>query len=257
MTKVLQVELFDQGLDAAVQGIIRQCALPVAQQSKCISATDAHGLVTATRNPEFKQLLDSFYWVLPDGMPSVWLGRLKGAKAMTRCYGPDLFKQVFQASVPTSIKHFLCGGNEGVADQLKAAVGHKFGNYQVVGTYCPPFRELSDEEVRALADQINRSGADIVWLGLGSPKQERFARRLAKWTKTHFIITVGAAFDFHTDRVAQAPAWMQKLSLEWCFRLMVEPRRLYKRYLKVVPLFILFNLKEALLPVRHSAQARA
>ena len=254
MTKILQVELYDQGLDSAVQGVTEQCKPGVPRESKCISATDAHGLVTATRNPEFKQLLDSFYWVLPDGMPSVWLGRMKGAKNMTRCYGPDLFKHVFQISANTEVKHFLCGGNEGVADQLKAAVGQKFNNYQVVGTYCPPFREMSDEELKTLADKINRSGANIVWIGLGSPKQERFARRLAKWANVNFIITVGAAFDFHTDRVAQAPAWMQRMALEWCFRLMVEPKRLYKRYLQVVPLFILFNLKEAFSPVKHSAQ---
>src|SRR5919199_5841686 len=101
MTKILQVELYDQGLDSAVQGVIEQCKPGVPRESKCISATDAHGLVTATRNPEFKQLLDSFYWVLPDGMPSVWLGRMKGEKNMPRCYGPDLFKHVFQISANT------------------------------------------------------------------------------------------------------------------------------------------------------------
>ncbi|GAB4024885.1 WecB/TagA/CpsF family glycosyltransferase [Spirosoma koreense] len=247
MARVLQINLYDAGLKSAVNEIIRQCtSLP--RQNRCISATDAHGLVTAFRNPGFKETLNSFYWNLPDGMPSVWIGKMKGASQMTRCYGPDLFRYVFEESAQAPIRHFLCGGKEGVADELKAAVARKFGNQQVAGTYCPPFRDMSDTELRSLADKINQSGAHIVWIGISSPKQEYFARRLAEWTQVSFIVTVGAAFDFHTDRVRQAPAWMQKCSLEWLFRLMMEPKRLYKRYLKVVPLFILFNLKEFMFP---------
>lgn len=244
MANVLQVSLYDAGLESAVAEAIRQCDPAVPRQNRCISATGAHGLVTAFKDPAFKAILDSFYWNLPDGMPGVWVGKLKGARQMTRCYGPDFFRDVFSRSASTPVKHFLCGGQEGVADELKAAVGRKFGNYQVVGTFCPPFREMSDEEFQSLAERINRSGANIVWIGLSTPKQERFARRLAQWTNVHFIVTVGAAFDFHTDRVAQAPGWMQRLSLEWFFRLTKEPKRLYKRYLEIVPMFILLNVKE-------------
>lgn len=250
MTKVLQVDLYDAGLRSAVDEVIRQCSPSLPRLNRCISATDAHGLVTAYREPAFKAILNSFYWILPDGMPSVWIGKLKGAKAMTRCYGPDFFRYVFEDSAPTSVKHFLCGGQEGVAEELKTAVGRKFGNYQVAGTFCPPFREVLDDELRALAATINQSGANIVWIGISTPKQERFAHRLAQWTTVNFIVTVGAAFDFHTDRVTQAPNWMQRLSLEWIFRLTMEPKRLYKRYLKVVPLFILFNIKEIFSPAK-------
>lgn len=254
MTKVLNVTLFNSGLETAVRTCVEQCAASYPRENRCISATDAHGLVTAYRQPEFKALLDSFYWVMPDGMPSVWLGKLKGATQMTRCYGPDFFKQVLTTSGNKEITHFFCGGKEGVADDLKVAVGQKFGNDRIVGTYCPPFREMSDDEIKELAETINQSKANIVWIGLGSPKQERFARRLSKWTNVHFLVTVGAAFDFHTDRVMQAPTWMQKLSLEWLFRLSVEPKRLAGRYFQVVPLFIWFNLKEALRPSK-SVQA--
>lgn len=250
MTKVLQVNLFDAGLDAAVNGILSRCESTQTRENKCISATGAHGLVTAFKEPDFKRILDSFYWNLPDGMPGVWIGKLKGAKRMTRCYGPDVFKHVFEGSANISIKHFLCGGKEGIADELKTAVGRKYNNYQVVGTFCPPFREMSDEEFQDLAETINRSEANIVWIGLSTPKQERFARRLAQWTSVHFIITVGAAFDFHTDRVTQAPGWMQKLSLEWFFRLIAEPKRLYRRYMEIVPLFIFLNIKEFFSPVK-------
>lgn len=250
MAKVLNVNLYDAGLDAAVREVIRQCGPVLPRRNRCVSATDAHGLVTAFREPAFKNVLDSFYWVLPDGMPSVWIGRMKGAKQMTRCYGPNFFRYVVEDSASEPIKHFLCGGKEGVAEELKTAVARKFGNRQVAGTFCPPFRDMSDDEFRALADTINKSGANIVWIGISSPKQERFAQRLSQFTNVNFIVTVGAAFDFHTDRVAQAPGWLQKMSLEWLFRLTMEPKRLYKRYLKVVPLFILFNVKEIFSPSR-------
>jgi len=159
---------------------------------------------------------------------------------------------VLQNSADKRVKHFLCGGKEGVADELKEAVATKFANRQVVGTFCPPFREMSDQEFKALGDEINRSGANIVWIGLSTPKQERFARRLAQFARVNFIVTVGAAFDFHTDRVTQAPGWMQKMSLEWFFRLMVEPKRLYKRYLEIVPMFIFLNLKEVFTTAKQS-----
>lgn len=248
MTKVLNVTLFDAGLDEAVRQCLAQSEVAYPRQNRCISATDAHGLVTAYRQPAFRTLLDSFYWVLPDGMPSVWLGRWRGASQMTRCYGPDFFKRILTEGANQPVSHFFCGGKEGVADDLKAAVSQKFGNNRVVGTFCPPFREMTDDEMKALANTINQSGANIVWIGLGSPKQERFANRLAQFTNVHFLVTVGAAFDFHTDRVTQAPTWMQKLSLEWFFRVLVEPKRLAGRYGRVIPLFLWFNLKEAFRP---------
>ena len=250
MTKILNVSLFDEGLDEAVRQCLDQCSVAQPRLNKCVSATDAHGLVTAYRQPEFSALLDSFHWVLPDGMPSVWLGRWRGADQMTRCYGPDFFKQILTEGANLPVTHFFCGGQEGVADALKAAAGQKFGNHNVVGTFCPPFREMTDDELQNLANTINQSGANVVWIGLGSPKQERFARRLAQWTRVHFLVTVGAAFDFHTDRVVQAPAWVQRLSMEWFFRVLMEPKRLASRYVRVVPLFIWFNLKQFLQPAQ-------
>ncbi|GAB3756422.1 WecB/TagA/CpsF family glycosyltransferase [Spirosoma pomorum] len=249
MAKILQVDLYDAGLRTAVKETIWECVAS-SKQNKCISATGAHGLVTAVKEPEFKSVLDSFYWNLPDGMPGVWIGKLKGAKRMTRCYGPDFFRDIFQKSKDLNINHFLCGGQEGVANELKEAVARQFGNHRVVGTFCPPFREMTDEELKALAETINQTNTNVVWIGLSTPKQERFARRLAQWTNVHFIVTVGAAFDFHTGRVVQAPGWMQQLSLEWAFRLMTEPKRLYRRYLEIVPMFIFLNLKEIFLPVK-------
>jgi N-acetylglucosaminyldiphosphoundecaprenol N-acetyl-beta-D-mannosaminyltransferase len=214
------------------------------KRNRCISATGAHGIIYANKNEEFKAILNQFYLNLPDGMPGVWIGKLKGAKQMKRCYGPDFFKDLMIASANKPVKHFFCGGKEGVADELKEKCGRKFNNYNIVGTFCPPFRKMSEEELIELGQRINASGADIVWIGLSTPKQEQFAWQLRNYIKVHFIITVGAAFDFHTDKVKQAPSWIQKIGMEWFYRLISEPKRLYKRYLEIVPLFILYNVKE-------------
>ncbi len=163
---------------------------------------------------------------------------------MERCYGPDVFKEVIINTAQYSIKHYFCGGKDGVAEELKRVCEKKYNNFNIVGTYSPPFREMTDEELKALAADINNKDTNIVWIGLSTPKQEIFAKRLSEYTNVHFIITVGAAFDFHTGKVKQAPKWIQKAGLEWFFRLMMEPKRLWKRYFEIVPLFIWYNLLE-------------
>lgn len=248
--RVLDVDLFALDIPAAGAIVVEGCA-SAKRDNKCISATGAHGMVYARKTPSFRAILQSFYINLPDGMPGVWVGRMKGAAGMKRCYGPDFFKHMMMTSAGSGMRHFFCGGNEGVADELKAAVAANFNNHHVVGTYCPPFKPVDAYDYSAIADVINRTQADVVWIGLSSPKQEQFAAHLAKKAKVNFIITVGAAFDFHTGRVKQAPPIMQKLGLEWFFRLLMEPRRLYKRYFEIVPAFIYYNLLEWLKPSRH------
>lgn len=247
MISVLNVPLYDKTIDNAVTDVIGR----VKQWSEsdtihCISATGAHGLIEAHKDANFKAILCNFFLNLPDGMPAVWIGRLKGAKQMKRCYGPDFFKALISATADLPINHFFCGGKEGVALHLQEVCSIKFANKCVTGTYCPPFRELTDDEMIALGQQIIDSGAHIVWIGLSTPKQEKFADRLSRVTKTCFIITVGAAFDFHTGNVKQAPKWMQNAGLEWFFRLIMEPKRLYRRYFEIVPKFIWLNIKEFL-----------
>lgn len=245
MINVLQIPFFDRDIPAATDLVINEIVSGAAKgQNRCISASGAHGLVEAHKDPAFRQVLQSFYLNLPDGMPVVWVGRLKGAKQMKRGYGPDFFKAMMIRSADLPVKHFFCGGKEGVAEELKQKVAERFGNHRVVGTYCPPFREMTDAELQELGEIISRSGADIVWIGLSCPKQEKLARRLAAFTQTGFLVAVGAAFDFHTDRVKQAPRWIQHSGLEWLFRLFMEPKRLYKRYFEIVPGFIWLNVKE-------------
>lgn len=253
---IIGIPLYRYTIGQAVQHCTKICKNEKLA-NYCISATGAHGMVFARKNKEFYQVLQNFYLNLPDGMPGVWVGRLKGAKEMERCYGPDFFGAMMLASADQPIKHFLCGGKEGVADRLKYACAEKFNNHQITGTFCPPFQPLETIHFKAIAQQINDSGANIVWIGISTPKQEMFAKKLAEFTNVHFIITVGAAFDFHIGGVRQAPKFIQRSGLEWLFRLLMEPKRLFKRYFEVVPMFIFYNLKEYFSSSNKSSRKKA
>lgn len=244
MIKILENRIYSFNINTIVSEIISLCNYNEAANNYCISATGAHGIVYAKKNIFFANILNSYYANLPDGMPSVWIGKLKGAKNMQRCYGPDFFKETVIATKNEMINHFFCGGKDGVAEELKKICEEKFNNKNIVGTYSPPFREMTDEELEGLARKINVLNTNIVWIGLSTPKQEIFSYRLSKLTNVNFICTVGAAFDFHTGNVKQAPDWIQKMGMEWFFRLVMEPKRLWKRYFEIVPLFIWYNLIE-------------
>ena len=243
---VIGIPLYAGNIPSAVQHVVATVQETSGDETRLISATGAHGLVHAQQTPEFREFLRRFHLNLPDGKPAVWVGRWKGAKKMERCYGPDFFATLMEASVDREIRHYLCGGAEGVADELKEVCAEKFGNHRVVGTHCPPFRPLTEDEFAQLGRDIDDTDADIVWIGISTPKQERFAAQLSEYTSASFIITVGAAFDFHIGNVRQAPTWMQEAGLEWFFRLLMEPRRLFKREMKLVSGFIYYNLKELL-----------
>lgn len=208
-----------------------------------VSATSVHGIVYANKNLAFKNTLNNFYCNLPDGMPLTWIGHTKGRKLMTRCTGLDTFQTVMSSSAKHEINHFFCGGKEGIAIELQKASAIKLGNSNVVGTFSPPFREMTQEEFKNLGTLINSSGANLVWIGLSTPKQEIFAMELSKYINVNYIITVGAVFDFFTNNLQRAPQWIQKIGLEWLYRLCKEPRRLFKRYAEIVPMFIWLNLK--------------
>lgn len=235
------IPLYALSMQYAIDKLIKVCEKS-HRENLCVSATGAHGIVTAQKEPSFKKLLNKFYMNLPDGMPSVWMGWAKGCMKMERCYGPDFFAGLMESSADTSVTHYLCGGREGVAVELKNACEEKFGNHNIVGTFSPPFKDVDDFNYQEIAKHINYSGADIVWIGISTPKQEEFAWRLSNYTNVHFLITVGAAFDFHIGNVQQAPSWMQAAGLEWFFRLCMEPRRLWKRDLEVIPLFLYYSI---------------
>jgi N-acetylglucosaminyldiphosphoundecaprenol N-acetyl-beta-D-mannosaminyltransferase len=203
-----------------------------------VCVTGVHGVSEAQHDPGFRAILNHAFLNTPDGMPMVWMGRLQGFRDMARVYGPDLMLRVCEYSRTRGLTHFLYGGARGVAEELKRRMEQRFPGIHIVGTYTPPFRPLTAEEEQELAQLVRTVKPDLFWVGLSTPKQEKFmAQHWQKLDATLFF-GVGAAFDFHAGRVQQAPVWMQQRGLEWLFRLTRDPGRLWKRYLKNNPLFI-------------------
>ncbi len=180
----------------------------------------------------------------PDGMPLVWLGRWHGHKEITRVYGPDLMLAVCDAGRAAGLTHYFYGGAEGVAEELRAKLTARFPGLQVIGTFTPPFRPLNTVEAAAVRADIAAKKPDVIWVGLSTPKQEKFMAEFAPTLDAGLLIGVGAAFDFLSGRVLQAPRWMQRSGLEWLHRLGTEPGRLWKRYLIHSPLFVLRTLAQ-------------
>lgn len=204
-----------------------------------ICVTGVHGVMEAQDDEAFKRILNGAFLCTPDGMPMVWAGRLAGHREMSRVYGPDLMLDVCAWSETSGAKHFFYGGADGVAELLARKLKAKFPKLGVAGTFTPPFRALNADEENNLREQIRAVQPDIFWVGLSTPKQEKFMAEFLPKLDATVMIGVGAAFDFHSGRVRQAPRWMQRGGLEWFYRLCSEPRRLAKRYFRNNPLFVL------------------
>jgi N-acetylglucosaminyldiphosphoundecaprenol N-acetyl-beta-D-mannosaminyltransferase len=203
-----------------------------------ICVTGVHGVMESQQDAGFRGILNHAFLNTPDGMPMVWVGRLAGYGDMDRVYGPDLMLAVCGWTRAGGFTHFLYGGGEGVAEQLRRRLEEKFPGLKVAGTYTPPFRALTPVEEDELVARVNRLKPDIIWVGLSTPKQERFMAEYLPRLDTTLMFGVGAAFDFHAGRMRQAPRWMQRSGLEWLFRLFCEPRRLWRRYLRNNPRFL-------------------
>lgn len=210
-----------------------------ARRKGYICVTGVHGVMEAQVDPAFREILNQSFLCTPDGMPMVWAGKLDGQKEMSRVYGPDLMLEVCAWSESSGCRHFFYGGAEGVADLLVEKLRARFPKLQVAGTFTPPFRALNSDEERQLQELVRTSKPDILWVGLSTPKQERFMTEYLPKLNVTLMVGVGAAFDFHSGRVKQAPYWMQRSGLEWFYRLCSEPKRLAKRYLRNNPLFVL------------------
>jgi len=157
---------------------------------------------------------------------------------MERVAGPDLMLEVMRREAFRDCRHFLCGGKPGVAEELRCTLVRRFPWVRIVGTYTPPFRPLSDREEREFVEGVNRLQPDIVWVGISTPKQERFMRRYLPRLDTKLMFGVGAAFDFHTGRIKDCADWIKRCGLQWLDRLVQDPKHLWKRYLWNNPLFI-------------------
>jgi N-acetylglucosaminyldiphosphoundecaprenol N-acetyl-beta-D-mannosaminyltransferase len=204
-----------------------------------ICVTGVHGVMEAQADAAFKKILNAALLCTPDGMPMVWAGKLNGHRDMSRVYGPDLMLDVCAWSETSGAKHFFYGGADGVAELLAQKLQAKFPKLEIAGTFTPPFRALTADEEKKLQAQVRELRPDIFWVGLSTPKQEKFMAEFLPKLDATLMIGVGAAFDFHSGRVKQAPRWMQRSGLEWLYRLGCEPRRLAKRYLRNNPRFVL------------------
>lgn len=228
--KILGVRVNLENYDSAIKKVKEH--ISSGFPTGYVTLMSANNLVHAQRNQFFKEISNKSYLSLPDGISLVWIARSKGAKHIkTNTRGTDFMHKFFEKTFQKKYKHFFCGGREGVAEQLKMVFENKFPEVRIVGTYCPLFRKLTREEDREVCELIDSSGADIVWVGLSTPKQEYWMYEHKDRLSVSLMIGVGAAFDFHTGNAKEAPKWMQSNGLEWIFRLLTEPRRLWRRYL--------------------------
>jgi N-acetylglucosaminyldiphosphoundecaprenol N-acetyl-beta-D-mannosaminyltransferase len=209
-----------------------------ARTPNYVCVTGVHGVIESGRDDELRRIHSNAGLVTPDGMPLVWLAHLSGERQVERVYGPDLMLACCAESVKRGWRHFLFGGAADVPALLAQRLVARFPGLQVCGAYSPPFRALSQDEDRALVARINAARPDIVWVGLSTPKQERWMAAHVGRLEAPALLGVGAAFDFHAGIKRQAPRWMQRSGLEWLFRLLSEPRRLGPRYLVNNPLFV-------------------
>ena len=203
-----------------------------------ICATGVHGIMESQNNPALAQILNRALLNLPDGRPTMWVGRLQNLSGMQQVTGPDFMLAVSAMSVARGYTHFLYGGAPGVAESLKQELTQKFPGLRVIGTYTPPFRPLQTEEEEDLQTLIARLRPDVFWVGLSTPKQELFMAKYLHRLDTTLMVGVGAAFDLHTHRIKDAPDWIKKSGMQWLHRLCQEPRRLWKRYLINNPKFL-------------------
>lgn len=226
----------------------------IACDSKChyVAVTGMHGVMEAQHDPEFKHALNSADLVVPDGMPLVWVGRIRGHQLKRRVYGPELMMTFFETTAKKGYRHFFYGGAPGVPERLTGCLQNRFPGTIVAGTFTPPFRPLTTDEDLQIREMINSVAPDVVWVGLSTPKQERWMYEHRDVLHVPVLIGVGAAFDINSGTKKQAPRWMREHGFEWLFRLFQEPRRLWHRYLVYGCEFIFYVALE-LLGLRKSS----
>ena len=201
--------------------------------ARYIAITGMHGIAESGSDRELRRALDSADLVVPDGMPLVWLGRWHRHQLKRRVYGPELM-ETFCRETGSRYRHFFYGGGPGTAHRLADSLQKRYG-ILVAGTYCPPFRPLTEEELGDVTSRLEEAAPDVLWVGLSTPKQEKWMHQNRGKLSVPVMLGVGAAFDINSGRTRQAPAWMREHGLEWLFRLSTEPRRLWRRYLVLIP----------------------
>ena len=232
---ILKSKIRPVSLDEAIQCIE---GLIASRGRHYVCVCNVHTVMTGVDDERFRQITNNAALAVPDGMPLVWAARLLGVHQRRRVYGPDLLLAMCEKGVEKGYSHFFYGGRQGVAQTLAQNLSHRFPKIRIAGFFSPPFRPITKSEDDQVVDIINASVADILWVGLGAPKQEYWMASHVGRISVPVMAGVGAAFDFHAGTVKQAPKWMQDWGLEWVFRLCVEPRRLWRRYLYYNPRFV-------------------
>jgi N-acetylglucosaminyldiphosphoundecaprenol N-acetyl-beta-D-mannosaminyltransferase len=242
------------GIDVSTFDLPRataEMAQAVSEGRRAYASTcPVYTLMQGHERADVREALNGADWVTPDGMPVVWALRWLGAGNVGRVYGPDLMLALSEVSAGRGYRQFYLGGEPGVGDELAHVLRVRFPGLCVAGNYSPPFTPLSDAEQRKTLAQINDARPHIVWVGLGSPKQDLWMAENRPHLDAPLLVGVGAAFDFLTGRQPQAPRWAQRTGLEWLFRLVTNPRRLWRRYLVYNPKF-LFHLALQLTHLRR------
>lgn len=232
---VLGVAMSAMTLDIATQAVLEACA---ERRKGYVCVTGVHGVTEAQSDPAFRQILNGAFLNTCDGMPLAWEGRRAVGGWVDRVYGPDLMLRIMEATQDGRFTHYFYGGAPGVAEALQATMEKRFPGVRIVGTHCPPFRPLHEAEQQALAAEVAAKKPDLFWVGLSTPKQERFMAEYLPKVETTVMFGVGAAFDFHTGRMKEAPRWMMRSGLQWLHRLGSDPKRLWKRYAVIVPSYL-------------------
>jgi N-acetylglucosaminyldiphosphoundecaprenol N-acetyl-beta-D-mannosaminyltransferase len=250
---VLGVAMSGMDLSIATKAILQACE---ERRKGYVCVTGVHGVTEAQKDEEFRRILNAAYLNTCDGMPLVWVGRWKVGSKVQRVYGPDLMLAVMEATRDGRFSHYLYGGASGVADALRETMEKRFPGVRIVGTHCPPFRPLTEEEDAQLAAELEEKKPDLLWVGLSTPKQERFMAEYLPRLSTTVMFGVGAAFDFHTGKMREAPRWMMRAGLQWLHRLCSDPKRLWKRYAVIVPTFVGRIFLQAMGLKKYSIESR-
>ena|SRR3990167_6120921 len=236
------------GVHISVVDIPKACAYIedcIARKQKtyvCIAPVST--VVDCQEDLEYRKIINAAGMTTPDGIPLVWLGKLRGEKTIERTYGPDLMEALCNLSQQRGYRHYFLGGTREKNSLLTEKLKARFLKLEISGSYAPPVRSSGEIEEDQVLEQINKARPDVLWVGLGSPKQDYWMRNHRGKLDAPVMIGVGAAFDFMAGTKRQAPVWMRRCGLEWFFRLCSEPRRLWKRYLIGNTKFIYYLLRD-------------
>ncbi|WP_263352965.1 WecB/TagA/CpsF family glycosyltransferase [Acidicapsa acidisoli] len=227
--KVLGIPVDPLDMESALGRIAEELQ---AHRKGYVCLIGVHGIMEAQRDPGLAQVYVRATLMVPDGTPTVWMGRWQGFSSMQRVAGPDLMLEIFRRKEFAHFTHFLYGGKEGVAEDLRDRLVRSYPWVRIIGTHTPPYRDLNQEEEDSLAGRIRDLKPDLIWVGISTPKQERFMMRFLPLLDSTVMFGVGAAFDFHTGRIKDAPQWVKSAGLQWLHRLIQDPRHLFWRYLR-------------------------